>query len=214
VFRNVAASLGATLLDARAVGLDPDRRCFHLDTGAQVAFDIASIDVGITSEMKSLPGFAEFGVPAKPLANFATKWDAFRHSTGPKTGAAGATPHGWIKETGLALHDGFITVDPYLQTSLPNVFAVGDCAHMKHAPRPKAGVFAVRQAPVLTANLHSLMSGQGLQAFHPQADYLKLVSLGGKRAFGEKKGIGLSGRLMWRLKDKIDRDFMDQFKTP
>lgn len=299
----LAASLGATLLDARAVGLDPARRCFHLDTGAQVAFDIASIDVGITSEMKRLPGFAEFGVPAKPLANFATKWDAFRHSAGPKhvaiigggiagaelamamafalrndpedvtvrlldrsqilsensktaqrrvrkalaqqgvtitegaqvtavsetgvvlndaehlpanfvVGAAGATPHGWIKDTGLALHDGFITVDPYLQTSLRNVFAVGDCAHMKHAPRPKAGVFAVRQAPVLTANLHHLMAGQGLQAFHPQADYLKLVSLGGKRAFGEKKGIGLSGRLMWRLKDKIDRDFMDQFKTP
>ena len=126
-------------------------------------------------------------------------------------GAAGATPHTWVKDTGLTLKDGFITVDEALQTSAAGVFAVGDCAHMTSNPRPKAGVYAVRQAPVLLQNLRNALSGAPLKSYHPQSDYLKLVSLGGKRAFGEKRGWGAAGCLVWRLKDKIDRDFMNQF---
>lgn len=126
-------------------------------------------------------------------------------------GAAGATPHKWVANTGLTLVDGFIEIDETLQTSCPSIFAVGDCAHMSFDPRPKAGVFAVRQAPVLTANLRRAISGEALMPYHPQADYLKLVSLGSKRAFGEKNGWAFAGHLVWRLKDKIDRDFMRQF---
>lgn len=37
-------------------------------------------------------------------------------------------------------------VNDFLEsTNTPGVFAVGDCAHMVNHPRPKAGVFAVRQ---------------------------------------------------------------------
>lgn len=126
-------------------------------------------------------------------------------------GAAGATPHNWIKDTGLTLKDGFIEVDRALQTSTPGVFAVGDCAHMTASPRPKAGVYAVRQAPVILQNLRNALSGAALENYDPQTDYLKLVSLGGKRAFGEKSGFNAAGHLVWRLKDKIDRDFMNQF---
>lgn len=37
-------------------------------------------------------------------------------------------------------------VNDFLEsTDTPGVFAVGDCAHMVNHPRPKAGVFAVRQ---------------------------------------------------------------------
>jgi selenide,water dikinase len=126
-------------------------------------------------------------------------------------GAAGATPHGWIKDTGLALTDGFIDVSSTLETNGAGVFAVGDCAHMKFDPRPKAGVYAVRQAPILTENLRRVISGKDLAEYVPQSDYLKLVSLGGKRAFGEKKGWGFAGHLTWLLKNRIDRQFMDQF---
>lgn len=127
------------------------------------------------------------------------------------TGAAGAKPHDWIGTTGLDLHDGFISVDANLQSSDPNIFAVGDCAHLRANPRPKAGVYAVREAPVLYDNLRAVMSGGNLRPYKPQRDYLKLISLGDKSALAEKFGTARSGPLLWRLKDHIDRKFMDQF---
>ncbi len=50
---------------------------------------------------------------------------------------------------------GFVLVDPDLRAAGGpcNVFAVGDVAASANDPRPKAGVFAVRQGPVLAGNL-------------------------------------------------------------
>ncbi|PUB18446.1 selenide, water dikinase SelD [Yoonia sediminilitoris] len=127
------------------------------------------------------------------------------------TGAAGAKPHDWIATTGLDLHEGFITVDAHLQSNDPNIFAVGDCAHLAFDPRPKAGVYAVREAPVLFDNLRAALSGGALRRYRPQKDYLKLVSMGGKSALAEKFGTAREGPVLWKLKDHIDRKFMDQF---
>ena len=103
--------------------------------------------------------------------------------------AAGARPHAWLSEVGLTHEDGFISVLPTLQTlDDPDIFAVGDCAHMTETPRPKAGVYAVRQAPGLYHNLRARLSGGSLRAFKPQGDFLKLISLGRKSALGEKYG--------------------------
>lgn len=124
--------------------------------------------------------------------------------------AAGARPHTWLAETGLDLQGGYITVDRYLASSDPAVFAAGDCAHLAFAPRPKAGVYAVRAAPVLAANLTAALAGGPRRAFRPQRDYLKLISLGKKDAVAEKGGAALSGPWVWRLKDRIDRKFMDK----
>ena len=124
------------------------------------------------------------------------------------TGAAGAHPHAWLAKTGLALTDGFITVDAHLQSSDPAIFATGDCAHLSHAPRPKAGVFAVRQAPVLFDNLRAAVSGGTLSRYRPQKDYLKLISTGRKSAVAEKFGRAFSGPLLWAWKDRIDAKFM------
>ena len=126
-------------------------------------------------------------------------------------GAAGAKPHDWIAQTGLQLHDGFITVDANLRSSAEGVFAVGDCAHLSTYPRPKAGVYAVREAPVLFDNLRAALSGGELRPYKPQRDYLKLISLGEKFALAEKFGTARQGPLLWKLKDYIDRKFMDQF---
>ena len=60
--------------------------------------------------------------------------------------AAGARAHDWIAQTGLSQTNGFIDVGADLRSlNDPAVFAVGDCANLTHAPRPKAGVFAVRR---------------------------------------------------------------------
>lgn len=93
------------------------------------------------------------------------------------TGAAGARPYGWLANSGLDLQDGFIRVSETLQSSAANVFAAGDCAHLDFAPRPKAGVYAVRQAPVLYHNLRSTLTGDPLRKYRPQKDYLKLISM-------------------------------------
>lgn len=129
-------------------------------------------------------------------------------------GAAGATPHPWISEIGLETKNGFICIDETLTTSDPNIFAAGDCAHFSPKPLPKAGVFAVRQAPILLQNLRAASSGKPKRIYKPQRTYLKLISTGSKNAVADKFGITLDGRFMWNLKDRIDRKFMDQLNAP
>lgn len=124
-------------------------------------------------------------------------------------GAAGARAHGWLAADLPVDAQGFVVVDPTLQVQgRRGVFAAGDCAAMEHAPRPKAGVFAVRQAPVLAHNLIASVRGAPLQSFQPQKDYLKLVSLGARLAVAEWRGITVQGRWVWWLKDRIDTRFM------
>ncbi len=127
------------------------------------------------------------------------------------TGAAGAKPYDWLSDIGVTTTDGYINVNPQLQSSDVRIFAVGDCAHMETTPRPKAGVFAVRQAPVLFENLRAVLSGGALATYKPQRDYLKLISLGSQTALAEKFGVAVAGPLLWRWKNQIDRKFMDQF---
>lgn len=123
--------------------------------------------------------------------------------------AAGAAAPGWLRETGLELHEGFVSVDRFLRSvSDESICAVGDCAHLGDAPLPKAGVFAVRQAPVLLRNLRASLSGGTRKPFRPQRDFLRLVSTGDASAVGQKFGIGVEGPWVWRLKDRIDRRFM------
>jgi len=296
----LARFAGARIINGYATGIDKDARTINVAGRPPIAYDVAAVDVGITSDMPDLPGFATHATPAKPLGTFASRWDSFRaQAEAPQiavigggvagaelamamahalrdrqptvrlidrshvltalgykarqkmlaaltansieiiddaevteifaqgivlrdgrtvrsdftTGAAGAKPHDWIAATGLDLHEGFIEVDANLQSSAPEVFAVGDCAHLSHDPRPKAGVYAVREAPVLFDNLRAVLSGGALRRYKPQHDYLKLVSLGAKSALAERFGTAREGPLLWKLKDHIDRKFMHQFDT-
>jgi selenide,water dikinase len=127
-------------------------------------------------------------------------------------GAAGAFAHPWIAASDLPVQDGFIKIGPDLGVmGDARLFAVGDCAHMAAAPRPKAGVFAVRAAPILLGNLRAALGVGKRRSFHPQRHYLKLISLGEKSAMAEKFGQSLSGGVLWRWKDRIDRRFMQKF---
>lgn len=292
---------GARLVLGAAEHIDTVTQQVHVPGRPPIAYDVASVDVGITSDMPDLPGFASHATPAKPLGDFSSRWAAFRDGDSPAhvavigggvagaelilamayalrqrgglaqatlidngtalralspaarrtlrralveqgvrleenigirqihdnyitfddgreilsdftTGAAGARPYDWLSASGLALHDGFIQVSDTLQSSDPNVLATGDCAHMGFAPRPKAGVYAVRQAPVLFHNLRALMTGDPLRRYQPQKDYLKLISLGARDALGERFGTTFSGSLIWRWKDRIDQGFMERFR--
>ena len=297
----LARFAGARLILGAAEGLDPLAKEIHVPGRPPVGFDLCSVDVGITSSMPALPGFADHAMPAKPLGPFAEGWSRYLATPGPAsvavigagvagvelalamahtlraagrpaqislidraaaltalcpasaarlrdrlaeagitlreqveiaaitaegvqladgetiaasfvTGAAGALPYGWLADSGLQTTDGFLTISDTLQTSDPDIFATGDCAHMAFAPRPKAGVYAVRQAPVLFDNLRARAMGRHLRRYRPQDDYLKLISLGGKSALGERFGRPFSGPLIWRWKDRIDQRFMEKFR--
>lgn len=126
------------------------------------------------------------------------------------TEAGGA---GWLKDTGLSLAPGgFIAVNAALQSvNDPNVFAAGDIAAMVESPRPKAGVFAVRQGKPLARNLRCAVQGKPLRPYRPQRHWLALISTGDRFAVASRGRIGLSGRWVWHWKDWIDRRFMSRF---
>ena len=293
---------GARVILGRATGLDRAAQQVILQDGRHLRYDVASVDIGIASNLPALAGFDDHAIAAKPLGDYAERWDAFL-ATAPQsprlviigagvggaelamasahrllqsgrvpqitllersetalphigTGAraallaqlahynitlmlgaepaavsgtaviltsgqnltsdftlsvAGAQPQGWLQATGLDLHHGFVSISPSLQSSDPLIFAAGDCAHMGFAPRPKAGVFAVRQAPILFHNLRAVLSGATLRHYRPQRDYLKLISTGRKRAVADKLGLRLEGGWLWQWKDGIDRKFMAKF---
>ncbi|MEK6216568.1 MAG: selenide, water dikinase SelD, partial [Boseongicola sp.] len=116
--------------------------------------------------------------------------------------------------TGNSVFD-YVTVDATLRSvNDPSLYAVGDCAHLSHAPRPKAGVFAVRAAPILTTNLRADLTGSARKHFQPQSQYLKLVSLGRRSAVADKFSRAVAGDWAWIWKDRIDRRFMDRLNNP
>tara|TARA_R110002096_G_scaffold364009_1_gene557083 strand:- start:123 stop:317 length:195 start_codon:yes stop_codon:yes gene_type:complete len=61
---------------------------------------------------------------------------------------------------------------------------------------------------VLADQIIRLAANQPLIQYRPQKDYLKLVSLGRRRAIAEKWGIALNLPGIWALKRHIDFDFM------
>ncbi len=207
---------GVELALAMAHRLAPRRpKITLLERGAQ-----ALPGIGAGARAALLAHLARAGVTLRTGAEVArVEADAVVLADGQRLRAdltlavAGARAQGWLAETGLALTDGFVTVGPTLRASDPAIFASGDCAHMAETPRPKAGVFAVRQAPVLFHNLRVALGAKGsMRAYRPQRDYLKLISTGGQGAVADKWGLRLDGPWLWRWKDRIDRAFMERLE--
>ena len=154
------------------------------------------------------------GQAAEVTANAVVLSDGQRLPSAMTVGAGGATPQDWLAGTGLPLTEGFIDVRDTLQVvGHDHIFAAGDCARLTHALRPKAGVFAVRAAKPLVQNLRAAVRGQSMTTFRPQRNFLRLVSLGDRRAAAEKwpdLPILPVGAAIWRWKDRIDRRFMQR----
>jgi selenide,water dikinase len=120
----------------------------------------------------------------------------------------------WLRGSGLDLDgDGFVLVDDTLRSvSDARVFAAGDVAALRDQPRPKAGVFAVRQGPVLADNLRRTLLGGRLRRYRAQRKVLALISEGRQSATASRGAWFAYGRWAWRWKDWIDRRFMNRFQ--
>lgn len=109
--------------------------------------------------------------------------------------------------------DGFLAVRSTLQTTADYpIFVVGDTASFVDKSVPKAGVYAVREGPILWDNINRLFAGRELIEYQPQRGFLSLLSLGDERALLEYRGFSAEGRWAWRLKDYIDRKFMRMYQ--
>jgi len=120
----------------------------------------------------------------------------------------------WPASAGLATDArGFIRVDDQLRSvSHPQIFAAGDIASFDSRSLPKAGVFAVRQGPVLAENLARAARGQPLRGYRPQGRFLTLISTGNRYAVAARGSWTAQGAWAWRWKDWLDRRFIGRFR--
>jgi len=129
--------------------------------------------------------------------------------------AWGIRPSPLFCDSGLPTgKDGGLLVNAYLQSvAHPEIFGGGDCISFERRPLDKVGVYAVRQNPILYTNLLAALEGKDLVAFQPQETYLLIYNLGdGTGIFYRGKRVW-TGRLIFHLKDYIDRRFMRKFQV-
>lgn len=122
---------------------------------------------------------------------------------------SGAAAPACLDGAGLDLDEaGFVRVDGHLRSlSHPEVHAAGDCA-AHPSPLPKAGVYAVRQGPVLARNLRAALGQGRATPYRPQPRALALLNTADGRAIGQWGPFSAQGAWLMALKDAIDRRFI------
>lgn len=126
----------------------------------------------------------------------------------------GAAPPELLSASNLPKNaEGFFRVDSALRSAdgAP-VWGAGDCVSLDQYPSiPKAGVYAVWEAPVLTHNLRAAVEGGSPREYHPQSSFLSLLNTADGKALLRWRAITSHSRWAWRLKDHIDRRFIRDY---
>ena len=135
----------------------------------------------------------------------------------------GSRAPAWLAAAGLPVeaNSGRVRTDACLQVlGQRDLFASGDCGVIIDQPRPPSGVWAVRAAPFLAANLLRHLEGRALRRWRPQARALQLLGDGGV-ARGAPRALASWGpfvlgpsRWLWRWKEHLDRDFLQRLAAP
>lgn len=129
--------------------------------------------------------------------------------------ATGASPPALLDQFDLPMDGrGFLATDATLRsTSGKPVFVVGDTGTILAEKLPKAGVYAVRQGPILWENIQHLLAGEPLTKYKPQKSFMKLLNTGDGSAIGEYNGFSFNGPWAMKLKNRIDNRFMKMYRV-
>lgn len=136
----------------------------------------------------------------------------------PRLACTGSRGPSWLARGGLPVDGrGRVRTAASLQVEgHPQIFACGDCGVVADDPRPASGVWAVRAAPLLAANLERGLRGAPLRRWRPQRRALQLLGDGG--VAGRPRAVALWGplalgpsRWLWRWKNHLDRAFLRRF---
>ena len=127
----------------------------------------------------------------------------------------GAAPPPMLAASTLARSSaGYFSVDEALRaTDGSAVWGAGDCITIRgNEWVPKAGVYAVREAPILAHNLRVFLTARGrARVYRPQRDFLSILSTSRNRALLLYRGMSVESRWAAALKDSIDRRFMRRY---
>ncbi len=130
--------------------------------------------------------------------------------------ATPAAPPTFLRTSGLSIDDaGFLKVGETLQSlDDPTVFGTGDC--VTFLPQPtlsRNGVHAVRQGRVLFDNVREFLHERPLAPFRPQRNCLCLMNTSDGEAILNYGPFATKGRFVRRLKERIDRAWLDSFQV-
>jgi pyridine nucleotide-disulfide oxidoreductase family protein len=142
--------------------------------------------------------------------------DGSRVESGLTVWLTGAAGPGIFEDSKLELDSrGFLLVDDSLRSlSDPKVFGVGDCVTLaNHPATPKAGVYAVREAPVLWESLLSAVGRGSRPRYQPQDGFLSILNTGDGKALLRYKSYITHSLHAWWIKDWIDRRFVAKYQS-
>lgn len=129
--------------------------------------------------------------------------------------ATGLRPVALVRDLPLPVGpDGGLEVDATLRSPEdPRVHGAGDCVHLTGHDLPRLGVYGVREAPVLLANLLAALEGGRPERYAPQKEALRILAL------GDGRGLAIRGRWWWLgrsslwLKERIDRRWLARYRV-
>jgi selenide,water dikinase len=199
----------------RAAGKDPERLHYTLITASD--YILQTHNAGVRKRFERIFAERNIGIKARArvnevTANSVSADDGTSIDSDAVIWVTTASSPDWPAKSGLAVDaGGFIQVDDHLQSlSHKDVFAVGDAAALRDS-RPKSGVFAVRQGPVVADNLRAAATGKALRPYRAQKNFLGLISTGNKYAVASRGDWSYESAWLWTMKDWIDRKFMRNF---
>lgn len=127
--------------------------------------------------------------------------------------ATSSSPAKWLKQSQVTLsEDGYIRVNSHHRSvSHMNIFAAGNVCSREDIDLERSGVHAVKAGPVLAHNIFASIEDKPLISYYPKQKSLYLLLCSNHRAIASWGRWSAEGQWVWRIKDWIDRGFIQKF---